>query len=170
MREGSVSLRRRTVERNCSFIYPLFHVTVLGLSKANPLPLNWTGGRNGKPQAVRVLRRAVGIQAPSRRFATRRTRKAGRPLWFVLTAIFVVACIAYSYNRVTKHAGFRPPALLAEPVEPKPSVQNAYRCDGRTYCSQMTSCAEATYFLNNCAGVKMDGNNDGIPCEQQWCR
>lgn len=44
-----------------------------------------------------------------------------------------------------------------------------YRCDGRTHCSQMTSCAEAKYFLSNCPGVKMDGNNDGVPCEQQWC-
>ncbi|WP_369632808.1 MULTISPECIES: excalibur calcium-binding domain-containing protein [unclassified Variovorax] len=34
----------------------------------------------------------------------------------------------------------------------------------------MTSCQEATYFLKNCTGVKMDGNNDGVPCEQQWCR
>src|SRR5258706_65557 len=46
----------------------------------------------------------------------------------------------------------------------------AFRCDGRIYCSQMTSCAEATYFLRNCPGVKMDGNNDGVPCERQWCR
>ena len=45
-----------------------------------------------------------------------------------------------------------------------------YKCDGRTHCSQMTSCEEATYFLRNCPGVKMDGNNDGVPCEQQWCR
>ena len=45
-----------------------------------------------------------------------------------------------------------------------------YRCDGRTHCSQMASCAEATYFLKNCPGVKMDGNNDGIPCEMQWCK
>lgn len=45
-----------------------------------------------------------------------------------------------------------------------------YKCDGRIYCSQMTSCAEATYFLRNCPGVKMDGNNDGIPCEKQWCK
>ncbi|HET9699794.1 MAG TPA: excalibur calcium-binding domain-containing protein [Burkholderiales bacterium] len=34
----------------------------------------------------------------------------------------------------------------------------------------MTSCAEATYFLMHCPGVKMDGNNDGVPCERQWCR
>jgi|APIni6443716594_1056825.scaffolds.fasta_scaffold108900_2 micrococcal nuclease len=44
-----------------------------------------------------------------------------------------------------------------------------YRCDGRTYCSQMTSCQEATFFLKNCPGTKMDGNNDGVPCEKQWC-
>jgi hypothetical protein len=45
----------------------------------------------------------------------------------------------------------------------------AFRCDGRVYCSQMTSCAEAEYFLANCPGVKMDGDHDGIPCEDQWC-
>jgi len=44
-----------------------------------------------------------------------------------------------------------------------------YKCDGRTHCSQMTSCEEATFFLKNCPGVKMDGDNDGIPCEKQWC-
>jgi endonuclease YncB( thermonuclease family) len=44
------------------------------------------------------------------------------------------------------------------------------RCDGRTRCSQMTSCAEATWFLKNCPGVEMDGNRDGVPCEKQWCR
>lgn len=51
---------------------------------------------------------------------------------------------------------------------PKPTA--SYRCDGRTYCSQMRSCEEATFFLRNCPGVKMDGNNDGVPCETQWCR
>ncbi len=45
-----------------------------------------------------------------------------------------------------------------------------FKCDGRTYCSQMTSCEEATFFLKNCPNVKMDGNNDGVPCEKQWCR
>lgn len=46
----------------------------------------------------------------------------------------------------------------------------SFKCDGRTHCSQMTSCEEATFFLRNCPGVKMDGNNDGIPCERQWCK
>lgn len=63
----------------------------------------------------------------------------------------------------------------AEPSAPftlttSPSPTSSFSCDGRKYCSQMTSCQEATYFLKNCPGVKMDGNNDGVPCEQQWCR
>ena len=49
------------------------------------------------------------------------------------------------------------------------STANQYRCDGRTYCSQMTSCEEAKFFLQNCPGAKMDGNHDGVPCEKQWC-
>ena len=65
--------------------------------------------------------------------------------------------------------GSRPVAGESITYEPRSSVA-AFRCDGRTYCSQMTSCAEATWFLKNCPGVKMDGNHDGIPCEQQWCR
>lgn len=49
------------------------------------------------------------------------------------------------------------------------AAAGGFRCDGRTHCSQMTSCAEARYFLANCPGAQMDGNGDGDPCEQQWC-
>ena len=45
----------------------------------------------------------------------------------------------------------------------------SYQCDGREYCSQMTSCEEAKWFINNCPNTKMDGNHDGVPCERQWC-
>jgi Excalibur calcium-binding domain len=47
--------------------------------------------------------------------------------------------------------------------------RSPYQCDGRTHCSEMTSCEEAEFFLANCPGVKMDGGGDGVPCEQQWC-
>jgi len=49
------------------------------------------------------------------------------------------------------------------------TVAGNYRCDGRSYCSQMNSCAEATWFLQHCPGMKMDGDRDGVPCETQWC-
>jgi len=45
-----------------------------------------------------------------------------------------------------------------------------YQCDGREYCSQMHSCEEATFFINNCPDTKMDGDHDGVPCERQWCK
>jgi len=56
-------------------------------------------------------------------------------------------------------------------VNSTPQVRETsrFRCDGRMYCSQMKSCEEATFFLNNCPNTTMDGNNDGIPCEKQWC-
>jgi hypothetical protein len=68
-----------------------------------------------------------------------------------------------------------PRALHTNPVVSSPSAAPAelpgrsFRCDGRKHCSQMTSCAEAKYFLSNCPDVKMDGDGDGIPCEDQWC-
>ncbi len=43
------------------------------------------------------------------------------------------------------------------------------RCDGRTHCSHMRSCEEAKYFIQHCPNTKMDGDNDGVPCEEQWC-
>jgi len=46
---------------------------------------------------------------------------------------------------------------------------SSFKCDGRTMCSQMTSCDEATYFVQHCPNTKMDGNDDGVPCERQWC-
>ncbi len=40
-----------------------------------------------------------------------------------------------------------------------------FSCDGRQHCSQMNSRAEAEYFTRNCPGTKMDGDGDGVPCE-----
>jgi len=52
-----------------------------------------------------------------------------------------------------------------------PAVANTgYKCDGRQYCSQMSSYEEARFFINNCPNTKMDGDNDGIPCERQFGR
>jgi hypothetical protein len=45
---------------------------------------------------------------------------------------------------------------------------NNYQCDGRQYCSQMRSYEEAKFFIDNCPNTKMDGDNDGIPCERQF--
>ena len=88
--------------------------------------------------------------------------------------VLVVLCLlgwqGYQHYqaRTAKAAAQTPPMPTAPAALSSPVSQ--YKCDGRIYCSQMTSCEEATYFLRNCPGAKMDGNNDGVPCEQQWCR
>lgn len=55
------------------------------------------------------------------------------------------------------------------PVKNMEYSKSIYKCDGRTRCTQMTSCEEAKFFINNCPNTKMDGDKDGIPCEDQWC-
>ena len=45
--------------------------------------------------------------------------------------------------------------------------QPKFKCDGRQHCSQMRSCAEAKFFIDNCPNTKMDGDNDGKPCEKR---
>jgi hypothetical protein len=52
-------------------------------------------------------------------------------------------------------------AVASEPVQ--------FRCEGKTGCHQMGSCAEATFYIRNCPGTKMDGDGDGIPCERTLC-
>ena len=95
-----------------------------------------------------------------------------RFLFYILIA--AAAWKAYTaYQEKTAHPS--PNLLRTEPrdrdiqVGSKPVRQPKYQCDGRTHCSQMTSCEEATFFLQNCPNTKMDGDNDGIPCERQHC-
>ena len=89
----------------------------------------------------------------------------------ILLLLLVISCW-YGYKQyqfqaqISAESAIEIAALTAPPLE----SEGRFKCDGRTYCSQMTSCAEATFFLKTCPGTKMDGNNDGIPCEKQWCK
>jgi len=49
-------------------------------------------------------------------------------------------------------------------MQPTESTES-FSCDGRQHCSQMGSRAEAEYFLKHCPDTKMDGDHDGVPCE-----
>lgn len=92
----------------------------------------------------------------------------------VYVLIAVAAWKAYTSYQA-KTGGLSPTLLLTEPRPRSIDVDSStpstpkYTCDGRTHCSQMTSCEEAKFFLRNCPNTKMDGDNDGIPCERQLC-
>jgi cold shock CspA family protein len=125
-------------------------------------------GKDGKPQAVRVYRQALGPPSsyPRSRACPGPDRRS--PVRKVIGVAIAATLGLYGITKYQQRSGplqtETPKPLLAS-EEPS----GRYRCDGRTYCSQMTSCAEAKYFLKNCPGTRMDGNNDGTPCERQWC-
>lgn len=41
-----------------------------------------------------------------------------------------------------------------------------FTCGTKFYCNQMSSCSEANYYMHTCRLYKLDGDGDGIPCEQ----
>lgn len=45
------------------------------------------------------------------------------------------------------------------------STNGGFACAGKTLCGQMTSCAEAKFYLNTCGISRLDGDKDGVPCE-----
>lgn len=42
-------------------------------------------------------------------------------------------------------------------------------CGSKRYCGQMRSCAEARFYFSQCGVRRLDGDNDGVPCEN-LCR
>ena len=138
--------------------------------------------RNGKRSAVRVRRAGEHptelVRAVTGRAGCPRTARSGSGFLQKLIVVLMLAALAfYAYNRYANRVrqieaaaplAVQPsaPVSLFEPTQSAPA---SFSCDGRKYCSQMTSCEEAKLFLKNCPSVEMDGNHDGVPCEQQWC-
>lgn len=109
----------------------------------------------GRKRAVQVQRlhqkHSVAVKQPTRPRANIAAILASTAL---LAAIFF-----YGYTGL----------YIQGPETSATATAASFHCDGRTQCSQMTSCGEAEFFLRHCPNVQMDGNGDGIPCEQQWC-
>lgn len=111
---------------------------------------------------------------PSRRATRPHRQQQSFPFGNVLVLACVIAAGAIGYKQYQKRAT-QAPAFLETPTAAYPTAhpiiqeQPRFQCDGRQHCSQMRSCAEATFFLKNCPGTQMDGDHDGIPCESQWC-
>jgi endonuclease YncB( thermonuclease family) len=40
-----------------------------------------------------------------------------------------------------------------------------FTCGSKSYCKEMTTCAEAKFYLHECDLVGLDGDKDGVPCE-----
>lgn len=40
-----------------------------------------------------------------------------------------------------------------------------FSCNGKDKCKEMSTCAEAKFYLNECGVRKLDRDKDGVPCE-----
>ncbi|HEX7333846.1 MAG TPA: cold shock domain-containing protein [Pyrinomonadaceae bacterium] len=153
-------------------------------------------GNDGKQQAIRVERRVRGNASEHKRSPA--ASSASKVTIVVILLVIAGAFGYYKYQQAEPQIAEPQPAPAATDIAPAPTsaptattrkmreprvsapveesttpepqvIAPVSRCDGRTRCSQMTSCEEARYFLANCPGTQMDGDNDGVPCEQQWC-
>lgn len=176
------TLRSWNDDRGFGFIAPtnggaeLFvHISALPRDGTRPtvgekLTYELGRGRNGQPQAVNVQRGAIGLQPERARIRRPEPKQTRSVPMKVIGFVVFLAIGAFIFNQYQKR-------LAVPPSQPEPLISRSepgiqtrgFKCDGRTYCSQMTSCTEAKLFLKNCPGTQMDGNNDGTPCEQQWC-
>lgn len=144
---------------------PLFH---------EPLSFEIELDKKGQKRAVRIRRPAMSPLGPQHLTYSqppRRTRSAFSK-WVAMALLIAVS--GYGYMQYSKRVIAYTPAntgesLLRPAARTQQPVLTSHRCDGRKHCSQMTSCAEATFFLKNCPSVKMDRDHDGIACEEQWC-
>jgi len=141
-----------------------------------PLSFEVEPAGDGKKRAFRVQR---PVARPARRL---RDETPAAPDWhwrggisrrftgLALAALVALVAAHWGYGQFNFGKGAALAIVEAPSVpEAPPAAMPTFRCDGRTHCSQMTSCAEATFFLQNCPGTKMDGDRDGVPCEDQWC-
>ncbi|XCN71827.1 MAG: excalibur calcium-binding domain-containing protein [Candidatus Electrothrix aestuarii] len=98
-------------------------------------------------------------------------RAAAKPFAFTVFGGTLAVFGVYLFEEKRVHpVRTRIQAVAPAKTTVKKQEKSKYTCKGKIYCSQMTSCEEAKFYLKHCPGTKMDGDHDGIPCEKQWCR
>ncbi|MGX5698706.1 cold shock domain-containing protein [Acinetobacter kookii] len=135
---------------------------------------------NGKLKANNIVRLDVKIESvshtPLSRAKTKSTHRSRQSKndkqngGFLTTIVGLVIIGVLIYMVYGKYQRWQLSQQAPIPVKTVGEQQvnsnlNGYRCDGRIHCSQMNSREEARWFVQNCPGTKMDGNNDGEPCE-----
>jgi len=122
---------------------------------ANPAPQRSPFPSRSSPKP----RKPAQLSAPPRR-PRRWLMDIGLPL--ALVAIFA------AYGKLMEYR-LDQGAPLAQRAPEQEAPAPSFQCEGKTRCPEMSSCAEAVFYLQNCPGTQMDGDHDGTPCEDQWC-
>ena len=130
-------------------------------------------GPDGKPRATEIGRPGAVASTRPGSGHRRRGKKRSSPRLAVVLCLLTLMAVAYYGGALRNRPATPPVSAAAAPSENLRLLRHphppAFSCDGRTRCSQMSSCAEATFFIQHCPATQMDGDGDGTPCESQWC-
>lgn len=121
-------------------------------------------GNNGKKKATQIIYFDEKNITP--KYAPNTTSAFGIILRIaiVFAGFWYVYDIYLSYQKRIELSNIAPEETITTNQISKTS---SFSCDGRVHCSEMNSCAEAQFFVNNCPGTKMDGDHDGKACEDR---
>lgn len=125
---------------------------------------------DGKVKAIKANIEGVAVMSarkPNIRHHSKGNKKSTSSIF--ITILIILGIGIFAFQKFNEHSAT--PIITNKDVEhiPFEPVQT-FRCEtGKTHCSHMRSCEEATFYINNCPNTKMDGDNDGVPCEMQWC-
>jgi hypothetical protein len=110
------------------------------------------------------------LPSPAKERTYRKPRKTSnsQKSFNLLPVLIVIGVAVFVYNKVSKEQNFvdqiQLPTSETQPIE----QTEQFQCQGKVWCSEMTSYEEAMFYLRNCPGTKMDGDGDGTPCERQF--
>jgi len=118
--------------------------------------------------ARKTTRSSVANERPYRNLTTRASKPQKRFSLFLILIAIVIGAAIFVYHKVSKEKTLinqvKTPTVQTQPVR----KTEQFQCQGKVWCSQMSSYEEAVFYLRNCPGTKMDGDGDGDPCERQF--
>ena len=178
------TLVRWNAEKGFGFIKPetanskdvFIHISILKQMARKPVvgdQINYFSEwqSDGKIKAIKANIEGVAINAanPSNRQNRQRQQKPKSSSSLIIPLLILLGLGIFGFKRYQEMTAT--PVLTNHDIEQMEfNPVKSFRCEtGKTHCSQMRSCAEATFYIKNCPGTKMDGDRDGVPCERQWC-
>jgi cold shock CspA family protein len=106
--------------------------------------------KDGKHKAINA--RIDGVARIQSRPSAKSDKQSNKSNWFLyLLLLTSLSALIYAF------------------IFMRTDPNDIYTCSGKRHCSEMTSCGEAKFYLKNCPGTMIDGDNDGSPCERTLC-
>ena len=164
-------------EKGFGFVLPencgeniFIHISAFGKISRRPkvgdiiyYHLKKTSSKKGKYSAYNAT--IEGVKKEPKRLS----RKPAKISFWKMIVGFMVFLMIFVYLISKVKISSPPPQIEVPRIEtPELSSQSQqYHCAGKVHCSEMDSCEEAKYYLRNCPNVKIDGDGDGMPCEER---